>query len=380
MASTTTLPTSIKELKSAPTPHEIHGRTLWEPFVPFFASHGITLWNAGENANMSPPDDRVRAPDGFFYRTAQPWDPSFFHRGGFSLRLPTVCPGRTTDGRDVVIRITSIGDDCAHHRIALKRLATGNVATLIGNHTVPVLQWLTLENITFAVQPMLSWEDPTSEYCYEDVEDLLKTMIQMLEGVAFCHSKLVAHLDLWEGNFLCNYFGDRGPARFSTHDRTKVVPPFRTTFPFKVYIIDFESCVLFDEDSDPSTRVHSGPPPGFDIKKYARIKYPELLSDAPYNPFLVDVWQLGVRFKCLFAGCTEEPDDLEEPDIPWAEGEGPEDMEPPVPLKSLPAAVVALVERMTAENPAERPTAAVALAELRSIFSKLSKDELRALV
>lgn len=97
------------------------------------------------------------------------------------MKLATLCPGRTKDGRDVVIRITSIGDDSANHRLALERLSTGNVASLIGNHTVPVLQWLTLENIKFAVQPMLSPEDPTSEYCYEDVEDLLRTMLQMLE-------------------------------------------------------------------------------------------------------------------------------------------------------------------------------------------------------
>lgn len=158
------------------------------------------------------------------------------------------------------------------------------------------------------------------------------------------------------------------------------MPPFRSTFPFKVYIIDFENCVLFDEDSDPDTHVHSGPPPGFQLKTYTRIKYPEIRSDAPYNPFLVDVWQLGTRFKCLLGGYAEMPDDLEEPDVPWEEGEGPEDEEPPVPLKSIPAAVVTLVDRMTAEDPAERPTAAGALAELRNILAKLNKDELKAQV
>lgn len=92
-----------------------------------------------------------------------------------------MCPARTIDGRDVVIRIVSFGNEGINHRVALERLSTGNTASLIGNHTVPVLQWLNLDNITFGVLPMLSRRDPTHTYCYENVEDVLKTMVQMLE-------------------------------------------------------------------------------------------------------------------------------------------------------------------------------------------------------
>ncbi|KZV90524.1 hypothetical protein EXIGLDRAFT_720299 [Exidia glandulosa HHB12029] len=375
---TTALPESIRALKAAHTPLEIHPRALWAPFETFFASHGITLWKEARGyGSMEPPDDRVRAPDGFFYRMVNPRRPEEFSQPGFTHTLATVCPGRTSDGRDVVIRIVSIGDEGLNHRVALERLSTGNVASLIGNHTVPVLQWLELENVTFAVQPLLSPSDPLSMYAYEDVEDLLKTMVQMLEGVAFCHSKLVAHFDLWDGNFLSNYNGDPGPAWIATHDRDKPVPPFRSTFPFKIYIIDFETCVHFDEESDPSTRFVTGLPPTMQNGVYRRLRYPELSSDTPYDPFLVDVWQLGTRFKCLLMGYSELAPD-EDDDAPLEGGESAEDEEDPEGLRSIPAAIVALVDRMIEVDPAKRPTAAVALAELRNIMAKLSKDELKA--
>lgn len=62
------------------------------------------------------------------------------------------------------MRIVSIKDDGINHVQALQRLATGNVASVIGNHTIPVLQWLKLDAITFAVFPMLSSIDPSLYY------------------------------------------------------------------------------------------------------------------------------------------------------------------------------------------------------------------------
>ncbi|KZV85653.1 hypothetical protein EXIGLDRAFT_837775 [Exidia glandulosa HHB12029] len=359
------LPKSFREIRDAPTPHEIHPRTLWKPFESFFASHNLTLWEAGsEPGLMIPPDDRPRAPDGFLYRFPMPDGPFWGDdEDGFMHTVAMMCPARTADCRDVLIRIVSMGDEGLNHRTALERLSTGNVASVIGNHAVPVLQWLTLEHITFAVLPLLSQVDPVRYYCYEDVDDVLKTMIQMLEGVAFIHSKNVAHLDLWVGNFLCNYAEDFGPVTFSSQDRAVPVPPFRSTFPFNLYIIDFENCACFDLDSDSATHRISGLPPGLVDSRYNRPRYPEMKSDEPYDPFFVDVWQLGRRFHNLIFGTSEDPDE-----------------EPDESLRAIPPAVVALVERMTSEDPAHRPSAAAALAELKNIASKLSKAELKAAV
>lgn len=107
-----------------------------------------------------------------------------------------------------MIRVISIGDDGASHHDALKRLATGNVASVIGNHCAPVLEWLYWNDVSFAVFPYLSAIDPTRYWIYEDVEDLLKHLLQMfevsgrrrcrshltpLQALEFCHSRLVAH-------------------------------------------------------------------------------------------------------------------------------------------------------------------------------------------
>lgn len=84
-----------------------------------------------------------------------------------------------------MIRIVSIGSYGQQHKSALMRLATGNVASVIGNHVAPVLQWLTMDDITFAVFPYLSTSDPSDTYLYENVQDLLKHVYQMLEVRSF---------------------------------------------------------------------------------------------------------------------------------------------------------------------------------------------------
>lgn len=78
-------------------------------------------------------------------------------------------------------RIVSIGDDGVHQRRALERLATGHIASVFGNHCAPVLQWLTYENVTFAIFPMLSNGDPSGQWAWEDVGDVLDSVLQMIE-------------------------------------------------------------------------------------------------------------------------------------------------------------------------------------------------------
>lgn len=65
------------------------------------------------------------------------------------------------------------------------RLATGNTASVIGNHSIPVLQWLHFEDLTFAIFPfLLSW-DSTLIYLYEDTKDILDTVLQLCEVSSF---------------------------------------------------------------------------------------------------------------------------------------------------------------------------------------------------
>ncbi len=68
----------------------------------------------------------------------------------------------------------------------------------------------------------------------------------------------------------------------------------------RVYLNDFETAVYFPPDVPMEQRVCIGLPSGgswrADTEQYGRIKPPELLSDTPYDPFKLDVWQLAISF------------------------------------------------------------------------------------
>ena len=65
----------------------------------------------------------------------------------------------------------------------------------------------------------------------------------------------------------------------------------------RVYLIDFEVAVHFDEDLPPEQCVCQGPPMGGSFPgSYGRRMPPEVASGAPYDPFKLDVWQLGISF------------------------------------------------------------------------------------
>ena len=65
----------------------------------------------------------------------------------------------------------------------------------------------------------------------------------------------------------------------------------------RVYMIDFELAVRFPLDSPKEERVCVGPPSGGSLPGGTkRPMAPETLSDKPYDPFKLDVWQLGRSF------------------------------------------------------------------------------------
>ena len=94
--------------------------------------------------------------------------------------------------------------------------------------------------------------------CYEHLSrDLLSITNQFLEGVAFLHSKCIAHLDLKPSHVLVNKDG-------------------------LVFIIDYDLSVRF---KDP-TEVTSG------YQGTKGYTAPEVGEDT-YNPFLADIWSAG---------------------------------------------------------------------------------------
>jgi hypothetical protein len=71
----------------------------------------------------------------------------------------------------------------------------------------------------------------------------------------------------------------------------------------RVYLIDFEVAVQFPAECPSHERLCTGIPCGgsmTDPTAYCRPRIPEMLSDIPYDPFKLDVWQLGTDFKSAF--------------------------------------------------------------------------------
>ena len=66
------------------------------------------------------------------------------------------------------------------HCVALSRVATGNNASMGDNHTVPVLQQIVHNDMTFAVFPLMStgFVNPWY-YCFSEVLDAVEQILEV---------------------------------------------------------------------------------------------------------------------------------------------------------------------------------------------------------
>ena len=82
------------------------------------------------------------------------------------------------------------------------------------------------------------------------------------------------------------------------------VGPFRSLFPVRYHINDFEFAVTFESHSEPSSQTVTGLPiTEVRAGEYGRKPAPEMLSGA-YCPFRADIWQLGTMFNSPFGVCV----------------------------------------------------------------------------
>jgi serine/threonine protein kinase len=139
------------------------------------------------------------------------------------------------------------------------------------------------------------------------------------------------------------------------------VTPFRSLFPIRYYLNDFEMAVTFDPSSDPSSRVVTGLPiEGIRTGNYARAVAPEMLSDSPYCPFRADIWQLGTMFKESFGVSN-----LDFTPLIFAHFVSQH-------LGHISTALIQLIEEMCSQDPDSRPQASVALQRIQDISKGLS--------
>jgi hypothetical protein len=126
--------------------------------------------------------------------------------------------------------------------------------------------------------------------------------------------------DIGADNILINFVGGKRPITPDLPFRSRAYPSLfphslysewiskylslLPVFPVRYYFIDFELAVHFAETSPVEDRVVTGLPikrlGSDDPDDYGRDIAPEMLSDAPYNPFQTDVFQMGIMFYNYF--------------------------------------------------------------------------------
>ncbi|PBK60619.1 hypothetical protein ARMSODRAFT_854381, partial [Armillaria solidipes] len=231
------------------------------PLQKFFRVHGYILWLSeyerglgDQNVNLFPPNDKPRRPDGFTFISRYQCEPGIYiHKLRFGHVNNIHCPARTIYNQDVLVRVVSIEGD-AHYE-ALRRLSAGQTAFRGDNHALPLLNEFEFNGLRFVIFPLLSFGYIPWFY---NVDEILDYLVQIFTGIKFCHDSSIAHLDLDSDNIQFNFFGARTDPDGTTEPN--VTGPFRSHFPIRYYINDFEMVVCFHKDSDPATRKITGLP------------------------------------------------------------------------------------------------------------------------
>ncbi|KAF9266493.1 hypothetical protein L218DRAFT_896562 [Marasmius fiardii PR-910] len=261
---------------------------IWAAFAPVLARYGLVSWLWFEHSTLRPPDGEYFRYSG--YRHISRFDAQ--HAGWlrefkwWSYSNPVNRVMRTCDGQDVICRVIVVGKQGSNALQALRRVATGLNAFLSDNHVLPMLQEIHFQDITCGLFP-LAGESMTSifgprraQLTQISVGDILDMFIQAFEALVFIHEKRVAHRDAFFDNFLIQW----RPQSI----RSNRIPSSRP----RVYLIDFETAICFPEDSAYEDCTCIGPPFGT-MHRYTRPTLREVAEGKPYNPFNLDVWQLG---------------------------------------------------------------------------------------
>ncbi|KAL1673095.1 hypothetical protein EV122DRAFT_294430 [Schizophyllum commune] len=193
---------------------------------------------------------------------------------------------RTSEGQDAVLRVVAVHDEGREQLRIWRKLATAPHALMCENHTLPLLQDINLEHVTFAAFPYVAqpMERIYGGWAKNSVGDILDAVMQALEGLSYIHSLGIAHRDAFKYNFLMQFYPESL--------LTGVIPISRP----RVYLIDFESAIEFPIEYPPSERVCVGPPcinSLSDVDQYTAPRIPEMDTGEPYDPFKLDVWQLA---------------------------------------------------------------------------------------
>ena len=102
---------------------------------------------------------------------------------GSRIQNPLCRPARTRAGFDVVIRVLAIGQSGQDHVEILNALTRGDFAFFSANHAIPLYEFITFEDITFGIFPMVGSrvEEAYGYWAKNSVGDVVDMLLQCLE-------------------------------------------------------------------------------------------------------------------------------------------------------------------------------------------------------
>ncbi|QRV88410.1 kinase domain protein [Ceratobasidium sp. AG-Ba] len=254
----------------------------WVSFQPYLYSKGYQLrpryrpdWVPSWTLTGADPDSCEDSPD--------------------VLPIRTLDATRIHDQSQVVIKILLPLDDANDHEgeqelEILQRFSSSLYKDDPMNHVVPCLDCFPVPDVEggmFFVMPLLSEYKNPPFYDLSEIHDFLT---QIFEGLEFLHEHDTAHCDIAPSNLMVDnrvlYDEPFHPFyhTLSLDGKRTLQPKYvRSQRPVRYYYIDFGYATWFKDASLP--RIVTG--------AHAKEKATEQVEGAAYDPFKVDIYQLG---------------------------------------------------------------------------------------
>ncbi|CAE6528324.1 unnamed protein product [Rhizoctonia solani] len=248
---------------------------------------------------------------------------------------------RIEDERQVKIKmvIPTAESEGAHEYALLQYFSTPPLKDNTSNHIVPLLDYFPIPGVEsgyFIVMPLLSHYREVPFYNLAEIHDFFQ---QAFEGI-LSHLTADSSSDIAPANVMMNarplYDEPFHPyyQNYSIDAKRRIYPKYkRSQKEVRYYFIDLGFAKWFRDKASPRTAT------GF----HAREQAPEQAGPIPYDPFAVDVFQLGTMIRNDFVDKFDE-------------------------LKFLSP----LVDEMTRRDPTKRPKIEIARSTMNTAFLGLS--------
>ncbi|KAF7291466.1 Protein kinase domain-containing protein [Mycena kentingensis (nom. inval.)] len=261
-------------------PHEHY----WIEKQPFLLSRGYLL-RPRYHPGLVPPWK--------LYEPDAPLSATHRHGDAFPCLFEKIVDAiRVKDDVQVVLRRTWTGNQ---ELSVLRSLSSDEARKSPDNRTVPLLDVISLpdDEEVLIVMPLLrQFHSPV----FRDMGEICEAIIQFIQGLEFMHKRNIAHGDACFYNMMMDASEVIPDGWHFTAPRTDASGDYEfhfkwraraLGFPVDYYFIDFGLSRFFPE----------GPKLARAVGVFGQDRtVPELSATVPYNPFKVDIYQLGNVF------------------------------------------------------------------------------------